>query len=221
MENEKICAIYARVSPTKHVKSENDLHVSLEEALVMCRRDAEREGYTVFKEYIDQYISGKDAKHMTSFNQMLEDSKTGSFSRIYSRRVNRFGRNRKDMLRAQMELEDIGISLKFVENGFDTAQPMGKSMMAFMAELAQMERDEILENTRRGREAYKAKGGVFGQPKKDIDIKLIRKLRLMPANDPDKPTWEKLESLYNVRRSTMINRLKECGYWDYTKKTVI
>ncbi len=221
MEVQKKCAIYARVSPTKHVKSENDIHVSLEEALKMCRADAEREGYTVTKEYVDQYISGKSSKLMVSFNAMLADARQQKFSRVYSRRVNRFGRNRNDMITAQIELEELGISLKFVENGIDTAQPFGKSIMAIMAELAQMEREEILENTNRGREARKEKGLPFGPKKKEIDIKTIRKMRLLPANDLDKPTWEKLEKLFGVKRSTIIRRLKEAGYWDYTNKTVM
>jgi len=124
------------------------------------------------------------------------------------------------MLKAQIELDELGITLKFVENGLDTAQPFGRSIMAFMAELAQMEREEILENTKRGREFAKARGQQFGPHKKELDVKLIRKMRLLPANDPDKPTWKKLENMFNVKRSTMIARLKEEGYWDYEKKTV-
>src|SRR5690554_555620 len=119
MPETKLCAIYARVSPTKHMKEYTELHASLEEALNMCRRDAEREGYTVVKEYIDEYVSGKSSKLMVNFNLMLEDARKGKFTRVYSRRVNRFGRNRNDMLRAQIELEELGITLKFVENGLD------------------------------------------------------------------------------------------------------
>lgn len=220
MEVKKICAIYARVSPTKHVKTENDMHVSIEEALKMCREDANREGYTIFKEYIDEYVSGKDSKFMINFQEMLKDAREGKFLRIYCRRVNRFGRNRNDMLKAEIELNELGITLKFVENGIDTGQAFGKSIMSILAELAQMEREEILENTKRGRIAAKEKGVPFGQPKKEIDVKLIRKLRLLPASDHDKPTWEKLEIMFGVKRSTMIARLKEKGYWDYVNCTV-
>lgn len=222
MDETKLCVIYARVSPTKHMKEYTELHASLEEALVLCRKNAEQEGYTVFKEYVDEYVSGKDSKQMKAFNNMLADAKSKQFTRVYTRRVNRFGRNRKDMLRAQMELEELGISLKFVENGFDTAQPFGKSMMAFMAELAQMEREEILENTQRGREAAKKRGQRFGPKEKElkIDLKLVRKLRLLPASDADRPTWEKLEAMTGVTRSTIISKLKKAGYWDYTNRCV-
>jgi site-specific DNA recombinase len=216
----KKCIIYARVSPTTHIKTENDIHQSIDESIKLCREDALREGYAVVKEYIDEYISGKSSKFMPNFQAMLKDTKEGNFNRIYCRRVNRFGRNRADMISAQIELEALGVSLKFVEDGIDTAKPFGKSVMCVLAELAQQDREEILRNTKRGREAYKASGKPFGQPKKELDIKLIRKLRLLPANDPDKPTWTKLESMYKVKRSTMIARLKEFGYWDHERKTV-
>ena len=216
----KRCVIYARVSPTVHIKTENDVHASIDESLKLCRNDAEKEGFEVVKEYIDEYVSGKSSKTMPNFQQMLLDAKEGKFERIYCRRVNRFGRNRADMITAQIELEALNVSLKFVEDGIDTAKPFGKSVMGILAELAQQDREEILRNTQRGREVYRSNGGTFGQPRKQIDIKLIRKLRLLPASDPDKPTWTKLEGMYKVTRSTMITRLKECGYWDYENKTV-
>jgi putative DNA-invertase from lambdoid prophage Rac len=217
---QKIAAIYARVSPTKHVKTKEDVHASIDESLKVCRIDADREEYKIFREYVDEYVSGKSSKNMPAFNGMLADARAGKFSRVYAWRVNRFGRNRADMISAQIELERLGVSLKFVEDGIDTAKPFGKSVMAILAELAQQDREEIIRNTERGREAYKAKGGVFGQPEKELDIKLIRKLRLLPASDPDRPTWTKLETMYNASRSTMIARLKKCGYWDYTNQTV-
>lgn len=219
MENSN-AVIYARVSPTKHVKTKDDMHASIDESIKVCRADAYREGHTITKEYIDEYVSGKSSKFMPNFQEMLKDAKEGKFNRIYCRRVNRFGRNRADMISAQIELEKLGVSLKFVEDGIDTAKPFGKSVMGILAELAQQDREEILRNTERGRQAAKENNVKFGQPKKEIDIKLIRKMRLMPANDPDKPSWSKLEKMYGVTRATMISRLKEFGYWDYEKRTV-
>jgi DNA invertase Pin-like site-specific DNA recombinase len=219
MEN-KTAVIYARVSPTKHVKTEEAIHASIDESLKICREDSKKEGYTVVKEYIDEYVSGKSSKFMPSFQDMLNDAREHKFDRVYCRRVNRLGRNRADMISAQIELEKLNISLKFVEDGIDTSKPFGKSVMCVLAELAEQDRQEILKNTERGRIAAKEKGVVFGQPKKELDVKLIRKLRLLPANDPDKSTWQKLEKMYNATRSTIIARLKEAGYWDYEHKTV-
>lgn len=214
--------IYARVSPTKHVKTGNDVHQSLEEAITICQKDAEHEGNNIVKIYKDEYISGKFSKEMPAFNEMLKDAKNGLFKRIYCRRVNRFGRNRKDMVTAEIQLTSIDVSIKFVENGIDTAKPFGKSVMAIFAELAEQERVEIEENTKRGRERALREGTrsgkPFGHPKKEINIKAIRQLRLLPIID--RPTWKQISKDYNISVSVIIQKLKDAGYWDKDKRQV-
>ena len=211
--------IYARVSPTKHVKTEDAIHASVDESLKLCRSDAEREQYDIVEEYVDEYVSGKSSKFMPNFQKMITDAEHGEFDRVYCRRVNRFGRNRADMITAQIALEKLGVSIKFVEDGIDTGKPFGKSVMAILAELAQQDREEILRNTERGRAAAKERGVKFGKPKKELNIKAIRQLRLLP-NIADRPTWTQLEKDYHVTRSTLIARMKEEGYWDYERRTV-
>lgn len=226
-------AIYARVSPTVHEKSLSDLHASLDEAIKICKRDAEHEGNPIVAVYIDEYVSGKDSKKMPAFQTMLKDAreKTNNamegdhktpWQRIYSRRVNRFGRNRNDMIRAEVELSDLGITLKFPENGIDTAKPFGKSIMGILAELAEQDRLEILANTKRGRDFARINGTKsgkpFGCPRKEVNVNAIRTLRLLPIKE--RPKWEQLEKDYNVSRTVMFERLKEAGYWDYDKGTV-
>jgi DNA invertase Pin-like site-specific DNA recombinase len=212
-------AIYARVSPTKHVKTADDMHASIDESLKLCRSDAEREQYDIVEEYVDEYVSGKSSKFMPNFQKMITDAEHGEFDRVYCRRVNRFGRNRADMITAQIALEKLGISIKFVEDGIDTGKPFGKSVMAILAELAQQDREEILRNTERGRVVAKERGVQFGKPKKKLNVKGIRTQRLQ-SNIADRTTWEQLEKDYGVTRSTMIARLKEEGYWDYERRTV-
>lgn len=231
-------AIYLRVSPTTHITTASDLHASLEESLRVCKQDAEHEGNPVVAIYIDEYVSGKSSKTMPEFNHMLLDARNGTntvkpeiitkflgsgiegnpWKRIYCRRVNRFGRNRADMIRAEIELTELKISIRFVESGVDTAKPFGKSIMAVLSEVAEEERLEILENTRRGREDAKTKGVKFGQPRKEVDVGAIRQLRLIPKRE--RRTWEQLEKMFDVSRVVMIKRLKESGFWDVDKSTV-
>jgi DNA invertase Pin-like site-specific DNA recombinase len=219
--------IYARVSPTTHIKTEDDIHQSIQESLLMCRRAAEAEGNPIITEYIDQYKTGKSIEFMGNFKKMMDDARAGKFKRIYCRRVNRFGRNRADMITAEIELSKLGISIKFVESGIDTAAPMGKSIMAIMSELAEMDRNEIVENTSRGREKalYEYRNNIprpgkkpWGHPKKDVNVKSIRQLRLMPVKE--RPTWKQLSKDYNMSVSLLIQRLKDAGYWDEQKRCV-
>jgi site-specific DNA recombinase len=216
------CAIYARVSPTTHIKTESDIHQSIEESLKMCRNASNQEGNIIVKEYVDQYVSGKSSKNMPEFQKMMQDARDGKFQRIYARRVNRFGRNRADMISAEMELTKLGTTIKFVESGIDTAMPMGKSMMGFLAELAEMDRADILENTKRGRDlamATKTKSGKpFGHPRKELNVNLIRSARLTPIKE--RSSWTQLEKDLGASRTIMIERLKEAGYWDEEKRCV-
>jgi DNA invertase Pin-like site-specific DNA recombinase len=206
--------IYARVSPTKHIKTNDDIHASIEESISMCRKDAEYEHNDIIEEYVDQYVSGKSSKEMPAFNKMLEDARAHNFDRIYCRRVNRFGRNRADMIRAEIELSELGITIKFVENGIDTAKPFGKSIMAILADLAEMERDEILRNVKRGRERAIINGVKFGKPPKKVNVDLVRRERLAGT------TWKQLENDLGVSVTVMIRRLKEAGHWDFTRRMV-
>lgn len=221
------CAIYARVSPTTHIKTEDDIHQSIQESLNMCRNACKTEGNEIVVEYIDQYKTGKSIEFMGNFKKMMDDARAGKFKRIYCRRVNRFGRNRADMITAEIELSKLGISIKFVESGIDTGIPMGKSMMALLSELAEMDRQEIIENTNRGREkALEAhRLGItrpgkkpWGHPKKDVNIKSIRQLRMLPISE--RPTWKQLSIDYKISVSGMIKRLKDAGYWDKDKRCV-
>ena len=206
--------IYARVSPTRHVIGDSGHHASIEESVSMCRKDALHEGNEIIEEYIDEYVSGKSSKEMPAFNRMLADARENKFERIYCRRVNRFGRNRADMIGAEIELTQLGISLKFVENGIDTAKPFGKSIMAILADLAEMEREEILKNVKRGRERAVLNGVVFGKPPKKVNVDLVRRERLAGT------TWKQLSNDLDVSVTVMIRRLKEAGFWDFERRMV-
>ena len=212
----KKAVAYHRVSPTRHKPGETGLHSSLEESIRICNEDAHRDGYEIVTDYTDEYISGKSSKEMPQFNMMLEDAKQKDvvWDRIYCRRVNRFGRNRSDVVSAEIKLTELDISLKFVENGIDTGKPFGKSIMAILAELAEQDRLEIIENIRRGRERAVLKGIKFGKPPKDLNVEMVRRERLAGT------TWKQLETDLKVSTTLMISRLKTAGYWDFTRRMV-
>lgn len=223
-------AIYARVSPTVHKKTISDLHDSLEETIRMCTQDAEHEGNNIVAIYIDEYVSGKSSKLMPDFNRMMDDARNKTntaskgdhktpWTRIYCRRVNRVGRNRSDTIKAEIELTSLGCTMKFTEQGIDTGKPYGKSVMGIMAEQAEEDRLDLLRNTQRGRERAMREGVKFGQPKKQIKVDALRNARLMPVDK--RPTWNECTDMFGASPSTLIKALKDAGYWDYDKRTVI
>lgn len=215
-------AIYARVSPTKHVKTPEGLHQSLEESIRICKEDAAREGNPIVKIYIDQYVSGKNMKIMPDFQNMLADSRAGDacvWKRLYCRRVDRFGRSWHGASKASAELIELGFSLKFSEDGVDTDNPLGKGIMSFLFELAERKRNDIIEDTQRGRVRARKEGVIFGCPRKDIDVNSLRHLRKMPVKE--RPSWKSLSKTFNASPTLLIDRLKKAGYWDEIKGCVI
>lgn len=222
--------------PINDIIKEN-MQKSIASSIELCRRKAEstpildENGNTILDEngeplcekieydYIDEYKSGSDQKNMVQFQQLMADAKAGKISKIYIRRVNRFGRNTKQSMQSMIELDELGIPVVFVENGIDTSKPFMKPIMMMFVELASQER-EALEIARiEGIEKAKVSGVVFGQPRKEINVNMLRTERLKPPSA--RTSWKKLEQDFKCSRSTLISRLKEAGYWDSERRCVI
>ena len=55
--------------------------------------------------------------------------------------------------------------------------------------------------------------------KKQIKVDALRNARLMPVDK--RPTWNECTDMFGASPSTLIKALKDAGYWDYDKRTVI
>jgi DNA invertase Pin-like site-specific DNA recombinase len=86
---------------------------------------------------------------MKEFQRMVQDAHRNHFQRIYCRRVDRFGRNLNEMIKTEIELHSIGMSLYFVEENIDTSTEIGRLVMNILSHVAEWKRVEILENTQR------------------------------------------------------------------------
>lgn len=206
-------AIYCRVSPTRKEQKEFTAK-SIKDQLEICRNHANIDKHQIYKEYIDQYVSGKAQEYMLSFQQMVKDAKDNKFEKIYCRRVDRFGRNLQQMVNTQKELQILNIHLKFVEQGLDTSETFGRMVMGIMASISEWQRETILENTKIGREiAYEKNPEKFGAPKKDIDWNLVNKhLELKDKDNKFAYSWSKISRLVEVTPATLLRRYrKEIG----------
>ena len=69
----------------------------------------EHKNWNIIGKYIDEGITGTQAKKRPAFLNMIEDAKKGKFDLIVTREVCRFARNTVDTLVATRELRNIGI----------------------------------------------------------------------------------------------------------------
>jgi DNA invertase Pin-like site-specific DNA recombinase len=79
-------------------------------------------------------------------------------------KLDRLGRNTRDVLNLVHELEQRGASLRVLEPAIDTGGPMGRMVVTVLGMVAEMELGFIRDRQRAGIEAAKAKGVYKGRP---------------------------------------------------------
>jgi DNA invertase Pin-like site-specific DNA recombinase len=90
-------------------------------------------------------------------------------------KLDRLGRDTADMIQLIKEFDDLGVAVRFLDDGISTEGTMGKMVVTILSAVAQAERQRILERTNEGRIEAKAKGIKFGR-KRTIDRKKILEL---------------------------------------------
>lgn len=91
-------------------------------------------------------------------------------------KLDRLGRNTADMIQLIQEFDNIGVAVRFLDDGISTEGTMGKMVVTILSAVAQAERQRILERTNEGRIEAMAKGVKFGR-KRAIDRDKVTILR--------------------------------------------
>jgi site-specific DNA recombinase len=155
-------AIYTRVSTEEQG---GDDKVSLGHQEDRCRALCEAQGWEVVKVYT-QTTSGRKWQRL---EPMLADARAGRFDVVVFLKLDRFARNLRDLLNAEHELSEHGISIASVVDNFDTATYQGRAMFQVMGSFAELEvntitdrlRTGIVERVRSGR-MYRASAAPYG-----------------------------------------------------------
>jgi len=82
---------------------------------------------------------------------------------LVSVRLDRIGRSVRNLLDVAAELEARGVDLVLLDQGIDTSTSMGKMLFTILAAVAEFERSLIIERTRDGLAATKARGRNGGR----------------------------------------------------------
>ena len=114
--------------------------------------------WTVLDKYIDEGITGTQAKKRPAFMQMIEDAKQGEFDLIVTREVCRFARNTVDTLVMTRQLKNYGVEVYFVEDNIWTMDGDGELRLTIMAK----ESRKISERVRAGQKISRDNGVLYG-----------------------------------------------------------
>ncbi len=78
-------------------------------------------------------------------------------------KLDRLGRSMRHLVILVEELRERGVNFRSLTDAIDTSTPMGRFFFHVMGALAEMERELIVERTRAGLEAARAKGRIGGR----------------------------------------------------------
>ena len=162
-------AIYARVSTTG--KGQN---VDLQ--LKDLRNYAQARGWEIFKEYIDNGVSGRKDKR-PGLDQLMNDARKKRFDAVVVWRFDRFARSTKHLVTALEEFKHLGIDFISYQENIDTSSPMGKAMFTIVSAISELEADIIKERVMAGLANARTKGVRLGRPNKRIDVERVVSLR--------------------------------------------
>ena len=154
----KKCVLYPRVSTEMQVDG-----FSLDGQKNNLRRFADREEMEIINIYEDAGKSGKSIEGRPAFKQMLFDIENGlEIDYVLVYKLSRFGRNAADILNSLEHIQSFGVNLICIEEGIDSSQTSGKLLISVLSAVAEIERENIIEQTMNGRKEKARQGGWNG-----------------------------------------------------------
>jgi DNA invertase Pin-like site-specific DNA recombinase len=138
----KRVAIYARVS-TDSQTTDNQM--------IELRAVAERMGWLIVNEFIDQAISGaKGRDKRPAFDSLLKGATRREFDIVAAWSVDRLGRSLQHLVGFLAEIHGSGVDLYLHQQGINTSTPAGKALFQMCGVFAEFERAMIVERVNSG-----------------------------------------------------------------------
>ncbi|HBB7710861.1 TPA: recombinase family protein [Escherichia coli] len=148
-------------------------------------------------------VTGTHAKR-PELTRMLDHLRTGDVVTVT--RLDRLARSTRDLLdiAEQLQAKDAGLR-SLAEPWADTTSPAGRMVLTIFGGIAEFERSLIVERTRNGRAAARARGVYFGPPRVLTPERLAHARRLLDEGHG----MDEAASLIGVHRSTLWRGLRK------------
>ena len=213
--NHKKAYAYLRVSTVQQVDGN-----SLDGQEAEIRKFCEFKGIDLIGVYSDGGKSGKSFAGRPEFQRMLQDvEEKQEVDYIITWKMSRFGRNACDSLISLQLLQKHNVNLITVQDNIDTSNQMGRLFFTLMSALAEMERENIREQTINGKK-YNALAGKWngGQAPYGYNLEHGR----LVINEEEAEIVRKIYAWYmeseEAGYSTVTARLNEEGIKPRQKK---
>lgn len=189
-----IVALYARVSTRKQDETDQ---------LPRLNETARNRGYTIYREYSDE-ASAKDANR-PGWKDLIRDASEHRFDAVLVTKLDRVMRSLVQLNITMANLQTYGVKLICLDMGeIDPSTPMGKVQMQIIGAIAEWEREIIVQRTKEGLEAKRAKGVHLGRKKRDdIPIETLAALRSIGKS------WNEISQEMHIPKTTLLRRREE------------
>jgi DNA invertase Pin-like site-specific DNA recombinase len=102
--------------------------------------------------------------------QVMEMVQRGELTELVVEEFSRLGRNTGDVISTLEYLDSMGVNVRVKNVGLESRpqgkkNPIWKMISSVMSSLYEMEKENILERTKTGRQVYVLNGGKLGRPK--------------------------------------------------------
>lgn len=147
-------------------------------------------------------LSGKNTDR-PAFQECLDELEAGDV--LLVAKLDRLGRSLIDLVRIVRELDDKGVQFRALDKAdMDTTTAGSRMVFNIFAALADYERELIVERTRTGLDAAKARGRVGGRPKVKTDSPKVQRAKALRDKGVE---VDEIADLLKVSRATAYRYL--------------
>lgn len=149
--------------------------------------------------FMDEALSGATMKGRPGLTAAFKALRPGSKLVVW--KIDRLGRNLSELIQTADLVREKGAELVSLTEEIDTSTAFGKAMYHLIGVFAQLERDMIVERTKAGIAAAKARGKV---PGRRLTLPPEKRLEVL-AHMRDGLSFSAIAPLVGVSKSTLYN----------------
>ena len=165
------CYIYTRVSTAMQVDG-----FSLDAQRERLLQAAKYHDLSVVREFSDAGFSGKNTTGRPQFTEMMRLIRNGNpdgVGYVLVFKLSRFARNAADVLLNLEIMESADVALISADEGIDSSGSAGRLVISVLAAVAEIERSNIRDQSRAGRQQKAREGSWNGGPA-PLGYKIVR-----------------------------------------------
>jgi DNA invertase Pin-like site-specific DNA recombinase len=158
-------------------------------------------GFTVFREYVDQGVSGTKNSR-PELDKLMSDARKRKIETVICWRFDRFARSCKHLLLALEEFRELAIGFVSYMENIDTTSALGRAIFTIVAAVAELEKNLICERVQAGINHARARGRRLGRPSRYVDIDRVVELQASGKS------LRQIAAVLNVGYGTVRDRLQ-------------